>query len=488
MSQQLAPVPQALLSYATGKSDYLRYHKEIHDEGAKDVLQSFLAATLDEVRLRKAEEYAEKVLRITDSDDTIYFRQALLRREISGEMDFLRQRDHAAHTVNNYILGWFILEKVPAMKAEMLRHINIRFADPKRPIDKDVALKRFFCMWPFVSLLHDIGYLFEGTLSSMSMDVQNQRVKNAAAVVHDFFNYRFWLDLNADSVTAKAAVQELTKVRIPDFRVDSLAAVGELLCAVGNCENIRIACNDRIGVLHLPQVDILKIAGAFSSDAFDLWYFHYASYGMKAAANQIKNLKYIFKEMIWKGMPDNGLRVLDHGVCSGLLGLLYSTFAYQIYCGLAFSKPSKLYDKSVSKALKERAKSAGVEYDAHWWWAGLLWATAAAAQHNIAQVGQDWAHIQVTSKQLTITDDPLTYLGVLTDILQEWDRYSVLPESIFFGKLPLQGSDVEIGITGKDLTRQRVIINYHDRYRANLVRRNLDQSLLNWKTIVEILE
>src|SRR6202008_956843 len=83
------------------------YHLEYGQLDASK-LSRFLTATMDEGRLFYAESYAEDVLRINYSAVYKYFRRAVLLREMTGQMEFERQRDHAAHTLHNYLLGWFI--------------------------------------------------------------------------------------------------------------------------------------------------------------------------------------------------------------------------------------------------------------------------------------------------------------------------------------------------------------------------------------------
>ena len=58
-------------------------------------------------------------------------------------------------------------------------------------------------------------------------------------------------------------------------------------------------------------------------------------------------------------------------------------------------------------------------------------------------------------------DDPLAFLGVLVDVLQEWDRYKVLKlkrgESAFSGAVPLQSTDVVVGLINCDSIHYKVL-------------------------------
>ena len=54
--------------------------------------------------------FAEYALYISDNEDLAYFREAVAKREVTADIDYDKQRDHAVHTLYNYILGWYIFE------------------------------------------------------------------------------------------------------------------------------------------------------------------------------------------------------------------------------------------------------------------------------------------------------------------------------------------------------------------------------------------
>jgi hypothetical protein len=86
-------------------------------------------------------------------------------------------------------------------------------------------------------------------------------------------------------------------------------------------------------------------------------------------------------------------------------------------------------------------------------------------------------------KPLQLDEDPLAYLGILVDCIQEWDRYTVSRESVIAGVLPLQGADVKLANEG-----ERIQIDYSDPDRAAKVCKDLDNSLSDeWKQILDIL-
>lgn len=183
-------------------------------------LSDFLDAVLDEVRLKKANDFAEYALYISDNDDLAYFRNTVAKREITADIDYDRQRDHAVHTVYNYLLGWYIFEHsdklqrafrshfegklkiYPDKQNENLRNFykseefcnickthNIKINAEPKDWNLIGLVHEFADVWPIASLLHDIGYILEGSLSSASPDVEHLRVTNGAKIIHDYFNH-----------------------------------------------------------------------------------------------------------------------------------------------------------------------------------------------------------------------------------------------------------------------------------------------------------
>lgn len=121
------------------------------------------------------------------------------------------------------------------------------------------------------------------------------------------------------------------------------------------------------------------------------------------------------------------------------------------------------------------------------WYKKILWATAASAIHAIIQKPeykkQCQKHLNIKLKKVEefelnelnelknskqrqedldeelnklkigFHDDPLAFLGVFIDVLQEWDRYKVKGrgEAAFTGTEPLQSTDVYLGSEKKEL-------------------------------------
>jgi hypothetical protein len=561
------PVTQVLLEHAE-QSNEIRvcFHSPQALGRAMAALKGFYGATLDEARLQFANQYAEEVLRHPDIHEMHYFRTAVTRREMSGDIDYLRQRDHAAHTVNNFILGWYIFEQTK-LRDHMETAIAEKESSFSQPMD---PTSMFRYLWPFTSLLHDIGYLLEGSLSALNTEVQNLRVERGAETIHDFFNSYFWQETELDSMTARDYVHKTTSISFPDFRNKSLFGLADLLCSVGDCELIRKYTAKELNPQSPFSIPALARPQGLSMDAFDLWHDHYWGYRKRGMSKRVKLARKVYQNLIWRGRPESGLRMLDHGVCSGLLSLLYCTLLLRIsvllphahiivvlvrrwhkHVEVKSEADEHLEDDALVKWMewifsiiaimrKEHSRSevreevinvaefmritqegftafvaandlsestakhlysfiSAIEaaemekfltlldnivtfsekdegnrldsvlvfrtiaymfvtllpdplvWNIHYWWTGILWATAATALHNAQQELGDGRlsdnqlskdHDPIRLPVLRVDEDPLAYLGILVDILQEWDRYSSIPDSAFTANTPCQGSDV----------------------------------------------
>lgn len=429
------------------------------------LLESFLLSTLDEVRHRKADEWAHYALSVADHQDLMYFRKQVGRRELSGTIDYEKQRDHSAHTTNNYLLGWYLFDKYDKIRVPMRRAIRRRL-----PHANDREANEFFGhAWHYVSLLHDIGYTCEGTIPALSFEGTTRPIALGASAIHDYFNYRFWFGLDLDTQEIREVLR-LHGIQVPNFRAASLAELADLLCSTGDLCLLR----DGITKGVLPdKMDVLP------QDAFELWHLHYHQYEVKGrpspSAENMRKLKQAFKAMVWDGYGKRGVRMLDHGVASGLILLNYAIFYYQL---MMFSRMSlatgKDYarSKKVQEFVQKMLDYFGDEVDwrgsakdyrkkdlfhsCDWWWKGVVWATGACAIHNVATLDDEIHGLGGSGgfSQCSLADDPLAYLGIMVDVLQAWDRYSVLPEDVFQGDLPLQGSDVSVTTDA----RHRVVV------------------------------
>ena len=94
------------------------------------------------------------------------------------------------------------------------------------------------------------------------------------------------------------------------------------------------------------------------------------------------------------------VRLLDHGVCSGLLNLMAATYYYRLYAKAAtFSKPPLAVQRFLH----------GRKWSPAFWWTGIVWATAATAIHNVQQMNTLTNVDASWPGQISLEEDPIAY-------------------------------------------------------------------------------
>lgn len=456
---------------------YSNYFDYYHNTVATSdtVLKEFLYSTLDEVRLRMANKYSKIALEKIDIHDAEFFRRGILRREVSSIISYQKQRDHSAHTLNNYLFGWYFYLKVPIIENKIREHFELR--------NWNRQSQDFANIWPFTSLVHDIGYLFEGFLSPLDPSVQNEQVNLGIDVVQDYFNHIFWIECGTDSIYDRNIICNLANISEPKFTTRSMMEVADNLRNLGSLENLRLRVNTDFQKRNIGsnEQNCINSINGLQGDTFDLWIKHYQFYGNNRMVEKIKYVRSCFEHMLSEGLNSTGLRLLDHGVSSGLLMLLYSTFYFRTYFGLLSAQTTNEDENRIRDKFINTVGS-NISYEAYWWWTSVVWATAATAIHNIQQLEYNFPESFGDFSKLNIDDDPLAYLGILVDILQEWDRYTVSRESSIGGSLPIQGKDVLLGTDNN-----RIQIDYQNSDIKEKVIESLDHSLEDWNRYVVVV-
>ncbi|EGW21935.1 hypothetical protein [Methylobacter tundripaludum] len=469
-------------------------------------LNDFFEATLDEVRLKKANAFSRYALWISGNHTLAYFREAASKREVAADIDYDMQRDHAVHTLYNYILGWYIFDTSEKFQDKFKQYLinqqktiygneyvtthdfftltekEHEFYENEAPDefgkigekDESIALaNEFGDVWSITSLLHDVGYIFEGTISSASPEVENVRVIRGAKVVHDYFNHYFWEHFRVDYRAAQN-IANLLDVSVPDFKnSQSLASLGDRLCDIGGCENIRKKLMERDGFKALNN-EAIKNQYGLNREAFSIWNMYYETY-KKNSTTTMQTILKIVKEEYYDAMSkgsNQGFKNLNHGVCSGLIVLQALTFYHEFVWGFDLLNWEKFEYKQnkeknhincVSKQIYDDTQRQIIEQyvpiemsirdglSPERWFNKVLWATASIAIHDVIQQKYYEKSCKKYSKngypKISLDDDPLAFLGVLVDVLQEWDRYTISGELAFSEKTELlQSTDVDIDI------------------------------------------
>lgn len=446
------------------------WYKTAHNHFINDNLQNcndlkmFLSATMDQVRLRHMNDYARKILKITDMDDFYYFSFEVLRKEFLGDVSYENHRDHSAHTLYNYLLGWYIFEHNELIRNYFEKHCLLRFTD-----EIDSCYYLFFELWPFVSLMHDIGYLFEGSLNSIDINAASGPITKGSDYINNYFKDHFWIGIDFPETNEREQIMRMSNTSEPQLDSRSLDQWTNSLRFLDNIEILTKQIN-----IEINKFSALSIT-SLPDDSFAIWKSQYIYFRNSLMADRIDLVEKSFNFLLKEGMGPNRIRLIDHAVCGGLLLLRASTFYFNMYFSLKNYIPANNHEAYLLNKFISRPEQ---EYKALHWWQGIVWATAAVALHNIQQ--NNIAGIDALPA-LGIGDDPLTYLGILVDILQIWDRASVKRKKALSGDLPVQGIDIDLSI--KD---NKIELDYKDHNISSIVRKDLNFALKGWNDVVDI--
>lgn len=148
-----------------------------------NVIPRFLDARMDQVRIYHALHASRALLETVRAGEAFAFQEAVLAKERSKEIAYHSQRDHTCHTLNNFILGWYIYEN----SAPLRKSFSEVFEKRKFGIGRPDHI-RFAAVWIYVSLLHDIGYIFEGDFSKPAAFKKHEGIKAAIKCLKDHFD------------------------------------------------------------------------------------------------------------------------------------------------------------------------------------------------------------------------------------------------------------------------------------------------------------
>jgi len=371
---------------------------------------------------------------------------------------------------------------------------------------KDIS--DFESLWPFASLLHDIGYMFEGSIDKIEVTNQNDLIVLGSNIVNGYFDNIFWSECGNNSTSEIKILEKKAEIFHPRIDPSSIFSVANSLRDLDNIEIVNKVTNIILKERKLPEINV-----PLSSDSFDIWSqnLNYLSLLWKktnksklkilvhnknpfsAMLKRIELLRKYFNDLLVKGNNKISTRIIDHGVASGLVILKCSTLFYQIVHAIEFKELEKqekpdLAVKNFMDMIRDATGRVDWREDYDWWWLGIVWGSMAAAYHNFPLMREFWPEKYKPAK-LRIEEDPLTYLGILVDVLQEWDRYSSSFDSLSQDELPLQGKDMLLGYKKDEDKNKIIVISYPDSYgKKNLskLKKKLDLNLVNWKKIIRI--
>jgi hypothetical protein len=330
----------------------------------RSLIESFLDATTDSVRLVRASKASRKVLAKYQLDELEDLRSSVQASELLRVIPYSRQTDHSAHTLYLYLLGIYLFFACAPLRAGIAKFLNEKDKSPE-------LVARFLFQWVYASLLHDIGYIFQGRSKNEIRAVD--RMFRPSTITRLMGPCSDHLKRAVSRTIRNSAMKPFEPVQNPE---------------------------DMIGLLrHMPWG---KQAN-FADDIFET--FSVYGYGVhKTKAPDAPQITGGILEEYAYGVASGGYDgfsegTVDHAVASGLFLFRYSTFWYWLAKEHDFEGPFEVFQ--------------GKGYPA----ADIVFSCLATAAHNlIGDQGKQYG-------PLDFDKNPLIYLGVLCDEIQKWDRF-----------------------------------------------------------------
>ncbi|TAK60923.1 MAG: hypothetical protein EPO24_06315 [Bacteroidetes bacterium] len=118
----------------------------------------------------------------------------------------------------------------------------------------------------------------------------------------------------------------------------------------------------------------------------------------------------------------------------------------------------------------------------------ILPACRSAAHHNIQPIVEN---TDLLIKSITLENDPLTFLSVLCDEIQKWDRFNAQEgkwsDPWEFAAETLEAADLEIKVLDDHRNQQVAKVRIHNRnFKSSKLRSDLDKRLPGWTDVLSI--
>ncbi|MCU7492386.1 MAG: hypothetical protein HF312_13405 [Ignavibacteria bacterium] len=261
----------------------LIFPQEGEDAAALLLVKEFLFSTNDDARLKYALKLSKKLLKSTDIDDAQYFRESLLRREISGNINYEKQRDHTSHTLYNYLIGFYFYENSTCYRKSFLNYT--------KRINREAKDDIFISIWPFVSILHDIGYIFEGSIKSLDLDNSFKELQIAQDIINDHFKSKFWREVEITSTEEKQKIKDYVAYPFKEYNSKSIYEVADNFTELNLSDKFTDLLEHSISNLYEKNISIKKL---LSNDVFELWASHYRFFNNNQMVKRISSLRSYF--------------------------------------------------------------------------------------------------------------------------------------------------------------------------------------------------
>ena len=103
----------------------------------------------------------------------------------------------------------------------------------------DQNLRRFCNIWPYASMLHDVGYILEGNLEPLSAANEEAHIRMGALHVEEYFKHRLWAVCNLGAACDREAIRQMTNVEGLAFNDFSLSGIADALRKLDDVDGLR---------------------------------------------------------------------------------------------------------------------------------------------------------------------------------------------------------------------------------------------------------
>lgn len=332
-------------------------------------LNQYFEARSNIERITTAIEVVKVLSRLNDMDDQLPFNALIAKIEYLRLLKYEKQRDHIAHTLNNFLLGIYLVdcndELFDLIKKDRISKIGIK--------EKDYTLKYFLLEWMYASTYHDVGYAFSELLNS-----NESKVQSLIAKITQFFFKNEEGDANLH--LKKEIILMIDKLFSADYAYDYIKDEFEM-----------------------------KYNLKSETDNFYKMYKHNFNFDAKSEEEFFGNI--LYEELLSKMFVED-VRINDdsymlnnvkikrkeysnHALMGGLIMFKYVEHWYELYNYLE------------RKGLVRKSK---YKYD---------FSSRAAMREGIVCMA-----LHDNDSRINIHQNSILYLSILCDELQIWDRYA----------------------------------------------------------------
>jgi len=362
-------------------NEQLLHHFQ-HGSGAAKYLRNRIWGVLEQVerlfqvrsdlkRIAEAEKVAWSILEMMEYQEIAQLRRTLATIEAKETVVTEKKTDHATRTVYMFLLGVFLYDNVPEIKAQI-----------DHTIESNKKEKMFLFRWTFASLLRDVGYLYDGQHYDSHGHAYDDLFKRAFALEYTHFDDVKQKDAFVKEIEwvwsefkEKYMQKETTAAKTPQDLLDSLSQVLWMKEVLDGLSPSDIAEHKKEYVERLRQKDALNAYAILEGD-------------------QLPALEEYAKKVESEGKVDPSL-------AGGLMLFQYTSIWY--WLSLRVRRAGDL----------NQELHAYYEYPLKVLLNDVIPACRAVAYQNI-------------SVPVALKTDPFLYLGILCEELQVWDR-SMLP-------------------------------------------------------------